>query len=523
MEIFGFNFKKEKSKEEHKAIDISREENADTNVISAESGYGAHNFAGIQTMGLEGTLIPKEDIDLLEQYRTMALSAEVDQALQEIRNEVFVFDDPGKRAFDLNFKDVSYAPSKNIQKKIIEEYSYIYDLLEFDTKGQKYFDDWYVDGRLYAQKIIDTSNPKSGIKRIQAIDPMDIRKIRRIPKRDKDGTYDVNAIEEFYVYAKNMRNMYKKNNLLNSFSGYNEIAFNDTVQGMKIHPDAIAYASSGLFDRNEDRVLSYLYKAILPYNRLKLSEDSMLIFRVVRAPQRRAFYVDVGTFNSTQKADTYMQKLRANFKNKLSYDNKTGTLNTSTHIQSMLEDYWLPRRDGGKGTEIVTLDGQSTQDMLEEVQYYREKLYDALQVPKSRFNENSSTFNFGRDTTINRDEYRFTKFLSLLRRQFLTFVEDILKTQLILKKIITEEEWYDINRSLYWTFTEDNMFVEIKENESLIQKLNILSQVDPYIGKYYSRQQVRSQILRQTDEEQSIIDKQIAETPKEFDKDESEP
>ncbi len=522
MELFGIEFKRASKKEEQKAIDIDREENADTNIVINGMGGNAVGVdgAGIQTLGIAGSLIPQEELDLLEQYRRMSISAEVDQALQEIRNEVFIFDDPGKRAFDLNFRDCPSAPTESIQKRILEEFSYIYDLMEFDNKGQKYFDDWYVDGRLYAHMIIDSKNPRRGITKVMPLDPMDVRKIRVYPKREKDGSYDLSKIQEFFVFSKNMRNIYKKASL-NNFSGYNDLTAEHNVPGMQIHPDAIAYVPSGLFDRNDDRVLSYLYKAIIPFNRLKMAEDAMLIFRVVRAPQRRAVYVDVGGLPTT-KADSYMKQLAAKFKNKMVYDNKTGSLSTTANLQSMLEDYWLPRRDGGRGTEIQTLDGQSSQDMLEEVQYWREKLWDALQVPKSRFSEQGAVFSFGRDTQINRDEYRFTKFLSTLRRQFLTLVEKVLYTQLVLKKVITPEEWAGISRSIFWTFTEDNMFVEIKENESVMQKLNILSQIEPYVGKYYSPQYVKTHVLRQSDEEQKTIDEQNKEWERDHPKPEND-
>lgn len=515
MELFGFEFKRASQKETQQAFDIDREENADTNVVVARQGVDASlgvEGAGIQFAGIGDALVPRTEIELIEKYRQMAIESEVDQAIQEIKNEVFVFDEPGKRAFDLNFEDTDKAPSENIQKKILEEFSYLYDLMDFDTRGQKYFEDWYVDGRIYLHKIIDSNNPRAGIKKVMSLDPMDIRKIRIYPKKGRDGTFDITKTQEFYLFAKNMQQVYKKASL-NNFSGYNELQSDLSVQGLRIHPDTITYAPSGLYDKNSDMVISYLYNAIKPFNRLKMAEDAMLIFRVVRAPQRRAIYVDVGGL-PTNKADDYMQKLAGKFRNKMVYDNKTGSLNNSTNIQSMLEDYWLPRRDGGRGTEIQTLDGQSTQDMLEEVGYYRDKLWDALRVPKSRFVENGGVFNFGRDTQVSRDEYRFTKFLSLLRRSFLVVMEDLIKTQIILKKIITEDEWAAVRRSFFWTFTEDNMFVEIKDNESLQQKLAILGQVEPYIGKYFSPQQVRTQILRQSDEEQKLIDEQNSEWEK---------
>lgn len=513
MEFFGFElFKKsdKKNSEEQRVFTIDRDTSADTTIITSNKDDVA--LGGVQTSGfsLSTDLIPTNEEDLIKKYRQMALSSEIDIALQEIKNEMFVFDDPGKKAFELFFKDDSNL-SKKIQNKIIDELDEVYEVMEFDSKGPQYVDSWYVDGRIYWHKIVDFNNPAAGIKRVQTLDPLDTRRIRVVPPRAKDGTINASAIKDFYFYSTNIRKQQAK---FNNFSGYNNFQQDFNVEGIRINPDNITYINSGLYDRSNDTVLSYLYKAIEPFNKLRMAEDSMLIFRIVRAPQRRVIYVDVGGMN-TVKAESYMQKLMANFKNKMVYDTKTGTLNTRSNLHSMLEDYWLPRKEGGRSTEIQSLDGQSTQDILEEVQYYKEKLWDSLNVPKSRFGDQTSPFNFvSKDSSINRDEYRFTKFMSNLRNQFIKGVEDVLRTQLILKKVITPQDWVEISKQFYWKFTEDNMFVEARENEELLNRLNMVSTMDPLIGKYYSTEYIRTHILRQTPEEQKLIDEQNAQARK---------
>ncbi len=464
----------------------------------SESFY--RDGAGIISIPYDFSTLSTDELQLIQSYRELAATSEVDEALQEIRNEVFVFDVPDKKAFDINFKNKTRL-SASIQKKIQEEFDYLYNLIDFDSKGTQWFDDWYVDSRLFLHKIIDNNAPRKGIKKVVVIDPLKIRKVRIVPEPRLDGTFDISRVRDVYIYRAWDHRTHPLQQVVQFQHG-------TQVQGIQIHPDAIAYINSGLFDRNLGRYVGYLKKAIIPYNNLKMMEEAMIIFRVVRAPQRRAIYIDVSGLQKN-RAEEYIKNMMAKFQTKMTYDTKTGSLADRRNIVSMMEDYWLPRRDGGRGTEISTLEGQSSQDTLEEVEYLRDKLWRALNVPRGRFTQETSTFDFGRGTQIQRDEYRFTKFLSLLRSRFLVFMEDLLRTQLVLKKIIQIDEWDAINSEFQWTFAEDNNFVELKETETLNNRLGVLQTIDPFVGKYFSLQTVKKVVLRQSDQEIEAEKKQI--------------
>lgn len=503
MELFGIKFGSKKRAENQRAIDLNREEAADSNVITATEEQLEVAGAGL-SLSESMVRVPEDEVELIEKYRAIATTSEIDLALQEIRNELFVFDEPGKFAFEPVFDNSPNGVSEKIQKKIAEEFANLYEICDFENIGSQLADWFYVDGRIYLQKIIDENNPSAGIRGILYIDPLDIRKVKIIPKRSaKDGTYNKDAIQEFYVFAKNMR---KVNRNMNRLSGYNEIDQGMTIHGLKISTESIAYANSGLYDRNRGIVLGWLYKAIGPYNRLRMAEDSMLIFRAVRAPQRRAFYVDLQGM-SPQKGDEYMKKLMARFKNKITYDTNSSTIANSSNITSMLEDYWIPRLSGGRTTEITTLDGQNTQDMLEEVREYRDKLLEALRVPKGRFSSDGrAVFQFGQNQTLDREEYRFEKFLMSVRKQFIQVVEDILRTHLILRKVITPEDWFTIKKHMSWKYLQDNAFVKQKDIQRLMDQVNAINALEPLIGKYFTEQQVRQIVLDQSLEEQREID-----------------
>lgn len=490
MDIFGYELKKKKSNP-LETFQIEREDIASDATIISDGGI---DQGGMSVYSYDATSVPSDEIELITTYRTISLSSEIDEALQEIRNEVFIFDVPGKRAFDIDFKDEPTAPSSSIKKKITEEFKTLYNMVDFDSKGIRYFDDWYIDSKLILHKIIDGKNPTQGIQKVVAIDPLRIRRIKYLPKADANGVYDISKVQEWYIYS----NSFAKNILPGTITA---IEYGSEISGLKIRPDAICYSDSGLINRATGKTIGYLNKSIVPYNNMRMMEDAMLIFRVVRAPQRRAIYIDVAGMQKN-KAEQYMKDMMSRFKNKMVYDSKTGQLADRRNVMSMLEDYWLPRRDGGKGTEIQSIDGQSSQDIMEEVEYYRDKLWRSLNVPRSRFGQDDApSFPFGKGIEIQRDEYRFRKFLDKIRARYLMFMKDLLKTQLLLKKIIAPEDWDSINKSIVWTFTEDNAFVEYKESEILNNRLVTLNQIQPYIGKFFSQEWIKRTVLRQSEQE----------------------
>jgi hypothetical protein len=498
MELFGFELKKVKAQNPLEAFQIDKEDVAADAMVISDGGMSVFSY--------DSTSVPTDEIELITTYRSISLSSEVDEALQEIRNEVFIFDVPGKRAFDIDFKDEPTAPSKPIRKKIAEEFIALYNMVDFDNRGMAYFDDWYINSKLYLHKIIDNKQPKMGIQKVVSIDPLRIRRVKFLPKSDNNGVYDMTKIQQWYIYS----NSFGKSIAPGTITA---IEYGSDVAGLKIKPDAMCYTDSGLIDRQTGKTVGYLNKVIVPYNNLRMMEDAMLIFRVVRAPQRRVIYIDVAGMQKN-KAEQYMKDMMSRFKNKMVYDSKTGQLADRRNVMSMLEDYWLPRRDGGKGTEIDTLDGQSSQDILEEVEYYRDKFWRALNVPRSRFGQDDApSFPFGKGIEIQRDEYRFRKFLDKIRVRFLLFMKDLLKTQLILKNIITPDDWDAINKSIVWKFTEDNAFVEYKESEILNNRLVTLNQMQPFIGKFFSQEWIKKNVLRQTDKEIEDMDAQMAAEP----------
>lgn len=488
LEAFGVQLK-HKEPTSLDTFTLSREEVAD-GLAMQETAAG-----GVSAISYEASNVPADERELINSYRSMAMSADIDEALQEIRNEIFIFDIPGERAFDLAFTEEEGAPDLNVQEEIIEEFRNLYEIADFRERGMQYFDDWYVDSKIYFHKVIDPNNLKAGIQKLIQVDPLKIRKVRLIPRQDPlTGTIDISKIKEIYVYGNQFPTTYQA-----GFNGIMEITYGTHIEGLQIEPDSICYVDSGFFDRSLGRYVGYMKKVILPFNNLRMMEDAMLIFRVVRAPMRRAFYIDVSSMQKN-KAEEYMKSMMSRFKNKMVYDTKTGQLSDRRNIQSMMEDYWLPRREG-KGTEITNLEGQDSTQILDEVNYYRMRLYRALNVPYSRFSEQPSSFVFGKGIEIQRDEYRFKKYLDRLRQNFMRMWDDLLKTQLILKKIITEDEWPDIRRYMFWNYSEDNAFVEFKESELINNRVQILSEVDPFVGKYFSKEWVRRKILKQDDDE----------------------
>jgi hypothetical protein len=484
MNIFGFSITKNKKKAKLDTFQV--EPDASAEVLSAGS-------AGVVLYNYDLVTVPENEAELIRTYRRISLSPDIDLALTEIKNEIFIFDVTGRRAIDIGFVSDSKL-SEALQKKIIEEFVNVYDILDFSNNGLALFMDWYIDGRLFLHKVIDSANPKEGIKKIISIDPLKIKKVREIPKPDEKGIYNIADITEYYVYV-------------DSPSGINKATQAEINRGLKIQPDAITYSDSGIYDKNSNCVLGYLHKAIVPFNNLRLMEDSLIIYRVSRAPERRVIYVDVGNLPKN-KAEQYIHDLMNRFKNKLVYDSKTGSVADRKNVLSMIEDYWLPRREGGRGTEISTLPGGDNLGIVDDVNYFKKKLYQSLNVPISRFLDDAPTFVFGKGVEINRDEYRFKKFIDRLRQRFMVIFEDLLKTQLLLKKIITEQDWEDIRREIQWIYAEDNNFVEYKESEILNNRINTLTQIDPFVGKYFTREWVMKNVLRMSDTEiQDLVQK----------------
>ena len=493
--LFGFSI--EDTEKKSKSIVSPVPENNEDGV----DNYIASGFYG-SYVDIEGQY--RTEFDLIKRYREMSLHPETDGAIEDVVNEAIVsdlYDSPIEiELSNLNATD-------KLKKAIRKEFKYIKEILDFDKKSHEIFRNWYVDGRLYYHKVIDMKNPQEGIKELRYIDPMKMKFVRQEKKKDKniigpnipgrDETKNGIApeIEEYFVYTP--KPAYPSNNL----SG------GGGAKGTKIAKDAITYCTSGLVDRNKGTVLSYLHKAIKALNQLRMIEDSLVIYRLSRAPERRIFYIDVGNLPKV-KAEQYLRDVMMRYRNKLVYDANTGEIRDDRKFMSMMEDFWLPRREGGRGTEISTLPGGQNLGELADIEYFQKKLYRALGVPESRIAADGG-FNLGRSSEILRDELKFAKFVGRLRKRFAQMFNDMLKTQLILKNIVSVEDWDRISDHIQYDFLYDNQFAELKETEMLNERLGVLATIEPYIGKYYSTQWVRSKVLRQTDAEMIEMDEQI--------------
>ena len=481
-ELFGFSFRK-REKELTK--------NAPSPVAPTNEDGATSFIAG----GYHGTYVDldgnfKTEYDMVVKYRMMAMHPEVDSAIEDILQESIVTDQNDSPVqIDLANLDVS----DSVKDMIRTEFDYIKNLIGFDTKAHEMFRRWYIDGRLYYHKVIDLKRPQDGILELRYVDPQKIKKVRQINKvpktADQFQSLDYGKVDEYFIY--NPKGL--KNTSANS--------------GIKIAKDAITYVTSGILDTNKNIVLSYLHKAIKVLNQLMMIEDSLVIYRISRAPERRIFYIDVGNLPKV-KAEQYLREVMGRYRNKLVYDANTGEIRDDRKHMSMLEDFWLPRREGGRGTEITTLPGGQNLGELEDVKYFQKKLYRALNVPESRL-ESESSFNLGRAAEITRDEVKFQKFVTRLRKKFSELLHDLLKTQLILKGIISLEEWEDMSEHIQYDFIADNFFAELKEKEMLTERLNLVTSMDPFAGRYFSLEYIRRQILRHTDAEMKEIDKQM--------------
>ena len=480
FQITRLNDDKDKPAEAKQAFTVPSPDDG-TTTISAGGYFGQY---------LDMEVNAKNDVDLIKRYREVAQHPECDMAIEDIINEVIVSDD---RDQSVSISLDKLAVSEPIKAKIRNEFDEVMKLLNFDEKGHDIFKRFYVDGRIYFHKVIDPKSPRKGLTELRYIDPRKIKKVREVTKkRDTKGTKGIEIIEqtaEWFVYNEK------------GISSANSNA------GLKISADAISYITSGVIDQTKNMVMGHLHKAIKPVNQLRMIEDAVVIYRIVRAPERRIFYVDVGNLPKV-KAESYLRDVMARYRNKLVYDASTGEIRDDRKHMSMLEDFWLPRREGAKGTEVSTLAGGQNLGEISDVEYFQKKLYKSLNVPISRL-DSQNGFNLGRAAEITRDELKFTKFVQRLRKRFTQLFHDVLKTQLVLKGIITIEDWSKLKEHIQYDYLKDGYFSELKHAEMLRERLSLVNEVSPYIGKYFSVEYIRKNVLRQTDDDIINIDSQI--------------
>ncbi len=489
-ELFGFQIVRKKPEQELPSFAPKVEEDGAL-VVSEGGAYG-------QYVDLEGSV--RNEAELVSKYREISMHPDIEMAVDDIINEAIVMD-PKKEIVSLNLDDLKQP--ENIKKMILEEFDNTLELLEFNQHAYEIFRKWYVDGRLYYHAIIDEKTPRDGIKELRYVDPRKIRKIKtqRRARVNKTSSAMVNkTVEEFFIY--NDKGFAKAPT---QGSTYNDPG----SQGIRIAVDAVVSVSSGLVNVGGDMVIGHLQKAIKPLNQLKSMEDSLVIYRISRAPERRVFYIDVGNLPK-MKAEQYLRDIMTRFKNRVVYDAQTGEIRDDRKHMTMLEDFWLPRREGGKGTEITTLPGGQNLGQMDDVVYFQRKLYKSLNVPITRLDPEQN-YNFGRATEVSRDEVKFAKFITRLRGKFSELFNKILEKQLILKGVITSEDWQEFRTNFKYEYSEDNHFAELRNTEILRDRISMLRDIDDYTGKYYSHEWVRRNVLYQTEEDMKEIDEQIVE------------
>ena len=490
-ELFGFKFEKIKDTKSQEKFTAPANDDGTTEI----AGGG---FFG-QVLDTDGR--ERNEVDLIRRYREISQQPECDSAIEDIVNEGIVSNERDQ-AVAIVLDRLEYTES--IKRKIRAEFDTVLSLLDFDVKGHDIFRRWYIDGRIFYHKVIDKKNPKLGVVEVRYIDPRKIRKVRQIDKEQKKGTSleMITKVDDFYLY---------------NDKGLNAGSISE---GIKIAADSITYVPSGLIDQNKGHILSHLHKAIKPVNQLRMIEDSVVIYRISRAPERRIFYIDVGNLPKA-RAEQYLKEVQTSYRNKLVYNADTGEVKDDRKHMNMLEDFWLPRREGGRGTEITTLPGGQNLGEIEDILYFQKKLYKSLNVPISRL-ETETAFAIGRATEISRDEVKFSRFVDRLRLKFSRLFDDVLRTQLILKNIVSEEDWIKSKEYISYDFQKDGHFVELKDAEILRERVNTLEQLDQFVGKYYSQSWIRKNVLRQSEAEIRDIDKEI-EADKAAGGDEEEP
>ena len=495
-QLFGFQIQRKEGKKGQSPVPPNAEESI---AVAAGGYYGTYVDTDNQA---------RNEYEMIRRYRDMALHPEVDSAVDEVVNE-FVVSDAHDTPVEINLDNLDAG--MGIKKKVRDEFEYLKRLLNFDNRAHEIVRSWYIDGRLYYHKVIDLENPKKGITELRYIDPMKIKKVRqKIDQTPKDslarqaikGTaleFEYGTFVDYYLY--NPKGFYKGGVL-------GPVGDMSLSQGVKMAIDSITFCPSGLQDLNKRMTLGFLHKAIKALNQLRMIEDSLVIYRLSRAPERRIFYIDVGNLPKV-KAEQYLRDVMSRYRNKLVYDANTGEMRDDKKHMSMLEDFWLPRREGGRGTEITTLPGGQNLGELKDVEYFKKKLYNSLNLPPSRLTDDNKGFNLGKTTEVLRDELKFTKFIGRLRKRFSEMFHDMLKTQLILKGVIAPEDWEDMKEHIQYDFLFDNHFNELKNIEMFNQRIATVTQMDPFVGKYFSVAHIRKEVLGQTNRDMRELDKEM--------------
>jgi hypothetical protein len=491
IKIFGFTFGQkdivQEQPPEQKSFALPTTALDDGAVtITQNAYYGTY-------VDLEGAV--RNELELITRYREMSNHPELEQAIDDIVNESITHDESGE-VVSINMDKLKQP--ENIKRKIEEEFENVLTLLNFNNLADDLFKRWYIDGRIYYQVVVDETNPKEGIQELRYIDPRKIRKVREI-KKEKDpktGAMIIKSIAEYYVYS-------DKGTTTQTYTA-------QVNEGVRITTESVINVNSGLMDAKNTFVISYLHKAIKPLNQLRMIEDAVVIYRLSRAPERRVFYIDVGNLPKG-KAEQYLRDIMIKYRNKMVYDANTGEMRDDRKHMSMLEDFWLPRREGGKGTEITTLPAGQNLGQIEDVDYFRKKLLQSLNVPYSRMDQTSGGgfAAMGRSTEITRDELKFAKFITRLRNKFSQLFDEAMKRQLVLKGICTKEEWEEFKEDIYYDFKKDNNFTELREAELLRERVQTLTMLEPFVGKYFSQTWIKKNVLRMTDEEVKKMDKEM--------------
>jgi len=477
FEIFGFKIERKSEEQPNANIPaFALPENDDGSMMIAGGGaYGSY-------LNMEGTY--KSEVDLIQKYRQMSQLSDCEIAIENIVNEAIV---AGKNERPVNILLDNTGLTESIKTKIRNEFDFVLDLLNFNNFGHEIFRRWYVEGRLYYHIMIDENDPSRGIVELRSLDATKIKKVNQVNKQKAQDTVNIKVDEIFTYNPAGLKNQHQ--------------------QGILISKDSIAYCTSGLLDSKKKQVLSYLHKAIKPLNQLRMVEDAIVIYRISRAPERRIFYIDVGNLPKV-KAEQYIRDIMTRYKNRLVYDSDSGEVRDDRRHQSMLEDYWLPRREGGRGTEITTLPGGENLGQLDDVDYFQKKLYKAMHVPVSRL-EADSGFSLGRESEITRDELLFSKFVAKLQIRFSSLFQDVMEKQLILKNVMTSAEWSKIRDKIQYNFTSDHFYTELKQQEIMTARMTLARDMEDFVGKYYSKEWFRTNILRQNEEEAQLEDERI--------------